>query len=101
MHKRKGAIGFSNPDDDIYIPLATSQYRVTGQEQIQNISVQVAPGAQLAQAMVEIERVLRREHALLPGRDNDFALLDRQAVPRDPAADDARSSASCWPVSPA
>ena len=78
VHKRKGAIGFSNPDDDIYIPLATSQYRVTGQEQIQNISVQVAPGAQLAQAMVEIERVLRREHALLPGRDNDFALLDRR-----------------------
>jgi hypothetical protein len=28
--------------------------------------------------MVEIERVLRREHALLPGRDNDFTLLDRR-----------------------
>ena len=78
VYKRKGSIGFSNPDDDVYIPLATSQYRVTGQEQIQNISVQVAPGAELAQAMVEIERVLRREHALLPGRDNDFALLDRR-----------------------
>ena len=78
VYKRKGSIGFSNPDDDVYIPLATSQYRVTGQEQIQNISVQVAPGAELARAMVEIERVLRREHALLPGRDNDFALLDRR-----------------------
>ncbi len=78
VHKRKGAIGFSNPDDDVYIPLATSQYRVTGEEQIQNISVQVAPGTQLAQVMVEIERVLRREHGLLPGRDNDFALLDRR-----------------------
>ena len=78
VYRRKGSIGFSNPDDDVYIPLATSQYRVTGQEQIQNISVQVTPGAELAQAMVEIERVLRREHALLPGRDNDFALLDRR-----------------------
>ena len=28
--------------------------------------------------MVEIERVLRREHALLPGRDNDFTILDRR-----------------------
>ena len=28
--------------------------------------------------MVEIERVLRREHGLLPGRDNDFTLLDRR-----------------------
>ncbi len=78
IYKRKGAIGFSNPDDDVYIPLGTSQFRLTGQEQIQNISVQVARGSDLAQAMVEIERVLRREHGLLPGRDNDFALLDRR-----------------------
>jgi putative ABC transport system permease protein len=28
--------------------------------------------------MVEIERVLRREHGLAPGRDNDFTLLDRR-----------------------
>jgi putative ABC transport system permease protein len=28
--------------------------------------------------MVEIERVLRREHGLGPGRDNDFTLLDRR-----------------------
>jgi putative ABC transport system permease protein len=28
--------------------------------------------------MVEIERVLRREHDLSPGRDNDFTLLDRR-----------------------
>ena len=78
IHQRKGAIGFSNPDGAAYIPLATSQFRVSGQEQVQNISVQVAPGSELAQAMVEIERVLRREHGLAPGRDNDFALLDRR-----------------------
>ena len=78
IHRRKGALGFMNPDNVVYIPLATSQFRVTGEERIQNISVQVAPGSELVQAMVEIERVLRREHGLLPGRDNDFALLDRR-----------------------
>jgi putative ABC transport system permease protein len=78
VHARKGAIGFMNPDNAVFIPLATSQFRVTGEEQIQNISVQVAPGSEQARAMVEIERVLRREHGLLPGRDNDFALLDRR-----------------------
>ncbi|MBX3703126.1 MAG: ABC transporter permease [Steroidobacteraceae bacterium] len=78
VHRRKGAIGFMNPDSMVYIPLATSQFRLTGQEQVQNISVQVAPGSELTQAMVDIERVLRREHGLLPGRDNDFALLDRR-----------------------
>jgi putative ABC transport system permease protein len=78
VFRAKGAIGFSNPDMAVYIPLETSQYRVTGEERINNISVQVAPGSELVQAMVDIERVLRREHGLLPGRDNDFALLDRR-----------------------
>jgi ABC-type antimicrobial peptide transport system permease subunit len=78
VYRRKGAFGPGNPDDDAYIPLQTSQYRVTGVDMVQTISAQVAPGSDLTQAMVEIERVLRREHALLPGRDNDFALLDRR-----------------------
>jgi putative ABC transport system permease protein len=78
VFRRKGAVGFGNPDDDAYIPLGTSQYRLRGTEEVQNISALVAPGSELAQAMVEIERVLRREHALLPGRDNDFTLLDRR-----------------------
>jgi putative ABC transport system permease protein len=78
VFRRKGAVGFGNPDDDAYIPLGTSQFRLRGNEEVQNISALVAPGSELAQAMVEIERVLRREHALLPGRDNDFTVLDRR-----------------------
>ena len=78
VYQRKGAVGFGNPDDDAYIPLGTSQYRLRGNDEVQTISVVVARGSALAQAMVEIERVLRREHALLPGRDNDFTILDRR-----------------------
>ncbi len=78
IYRRKGAFGYGNPDDDLYIPLGTSRLRITGEDQVQTISAQVAPGTALPTAMVEIERVLRREHRLLPGRDNDFALLDRR-----------------------
>ena len=78
IYRRKGAVGFSNPDDDVYIPLETSQLRITGEDAIQTISAQVAPGGAQGAAMIEIERVLRREHGLLPGQDNDFALLDRR-----------------------
>jgi putative ABC transport system permease protein len=28
--------------------------------------------------MVDIERILRREHGILPGADNDFAIMDRK-----------------------
>jgi putative ABC transport system permease protein len=78
VYRRKGTVGPGNPDDDVYIPLATSRFRITGEEQLQNLSAQVAPGSELSAAMVEIERVLRREHGLGPGRDNDFTLLDRR-----------------------
>jgi putative ABC transport system permease protein len=78
IYRRKGAFGPGNPDDDVFIPLGTSRFRITGEEELQNVSVQVAPGSGLAAAMVEIERVLRREHGLRPGQDNDFTLLDRR-----------------------
>ena len=78
VYRKKGAIGFGNPDDDIYIPVSTSEYRVVGNDRVQNIAVQVAPGAEPAQAMVEIERVIRREHGLAPGADNDFTVVDRK-----------------------
>jgi putative ABC transport system permease protein len=78
VYRKKGAIGFGNPDDDIYIPVSTSQYRVVGNDRVQNIAVQVAPSVEPAQAMVEIERVIRREHGLAPGADNDFTVVDRK-----------------------
>jgi putative ABC transport system permease protein len=78
VYRRKGAIGFGNPDDDVYIPVSTSEYRVVGNDRVQNIAVQVAPGVEPAQAMVEIERVIRREHGLAPGADNDFTVVDRK-----------------------
>jgi putative ABC transport system permease protein len=78
LYKRKGAVGPGNPDDDVYIPLDTSRFRVAGNDEVQTINAQVAPGHDLSAAMVEIERVLRRVHGLAPGRDNDFTLLDRR-----------------------
>jgi putative ABC transport system permease protein len=74
----KGTTGWRNPDDDIWIPLSTAQFRVTGDDKVESISVKVTPGASVELAMVEIERVLRREHGILPGKDNDFAIQNRK-----------------------
>lgn len=73
----KGGQGWRNPDDFIWIPLATAQFRVTGNEFVESISAKVAEDSTLEMAMLEIERVLRREHGILPGKDNDFAIMDR------------------------
>jgi putative ABC transport system permease protein len=73
-----GGSGWRNPDDDVWIPLSTAQFRVTGDEFVETISAKVADTSSVAMTMLEIERVLRREHGILPGRDNDFAIMNRK-----------------------
>ncbi len=70
----KGASGWQNPDEQILIPLSTAQYRVMGTDRLRTISVTVADGVPQEQALVELERVMRREHRIRPGGNNDFSL---------------------------
>lgn len=74
----KGGSGWRNPDDYIWIPLSTAQFRVTGSEFVQTISAKVSETSTIPMAMLEIERVLRREHGVQPGKDNDFAIMNRK-----------------------
>jgi len=74
----KGSSGWRNPDDDIWVPLSTAQFRVTGNDEVENISVRVRDGVPIERAMVDVERVLRREHGILPGKDNDFSIMNRK-----------------------
>lgn len=76
--KSKGSSGWRNPDDDIWIPLSTAQFRVAGNDLVETISAKVSDGVPIELAMVDIERVLRREHGILPGADNDFAIMNRK-----------------------
>jgi putative ABC transport system permease protein len=80
LHEKGAEGSWSDPDEQILIPLQTAQYRVFGTDRLRSIGVQVAPGAPLEQAMVDIERVLRREHRILPGEDNDFRIRNRREV---------------------
>jgi putative ABC transport system permease protein len=77
----KGAAGgFSNPDEQILIPVQTAQYRVFGSKRLRSIGVQVMDGVPIEQGMVDLERVLRREHHIRPGGDNDFTIRNQQDV---------------------
>lgn len=74
----KGSTGRGSPDDDVWIPLSTAQYRVAGDDHVESISIKVREGEPIELAMVDIERILRREHGILPGADNDFAIMNRK-----------------------
>lgn len=78
--EEKGAQGFSNPDENIYIPLATAQFRVFGTDWVRAISVQVTSEQQMDEALAEIDRVLRREHRVRPGEPSDFNVRDQTSL---------------------
>jgi len=68
----------NSPDERVLIPLRTAEARVLGSEDLDDISVRVIDGVPLEVAMVDIERVLRTEHRILPGQPNDFAIFDQK-----------------------
>ena len=77
----KGAAGsFENPDERVVIPLSTARYRIFGSDRLRSIAVQVREGVSLDAGMVDIERVLRRQHKVRPGGDNDFQIRNQQDI---------------------
>ena len=66
------------PDDRLFIPLTTAELRVFGADRLRGLSAQVADDVSLEMGMVDIERVLRREHKIRPGEDNDFMIMNRR-----------------------
>ncbi len=66
-----------NPDEQILIPLQTAEFRILGNDRVSSITVRVVHPDSMTIAMIDIERVLRKEHGIAPGRDNDFQIRDR------------------------
>jgi len=75
----KGSQGsFQNLDEQVLIPLQTARYRVVGSDRLRSLTVRVDDVHDMNLAMIEVERVIRREHKIRPGMDNDFQIR-RQA----------------------
>jgi len=72
--------GFGSSDDDVLIPLETARYRVMGTNRLRTITIKGASVDSLGLAMIEIERVLRRQHKLRPGVDDNFRIRSARDV---------------------
>ena len=71
--EEKGDAAWVRPDDQIFIPQATAQYRVMGgRDRLNSIYAATATPEQLDVAFAEIDRIVRREHRLKAGDDADF-----------------------------
>jgi putative ABC transport system permease protein len=72
--------GFGNPDEQILIPLQTARYRIMGTDRLRSITVDAASVPQMTLTMIEIERVLRREHKIRPSAENDFQIRNQSDI---------------------
>ena len=81
LEEKGQGMGFGGSvDDRIYIPLSTAQFRVFGQERVNEIQVQANSPAEMNRAMAEIERVVRREHRIRPGEPSDFNIRNQATL---------------------
>jgi putative ABC transport system permease protein len=76
----RGDQGFMNPDETIYIPLATAQFRVFGTERVSSIYVQARDEKSMDPAVAEIDRKLRREMRVKPGAATPFTVRNQTSL---------------------
>jgi len=71
----KGDAAFFRPDDQVFIPTSTAQFRVFGgRRRLSSIYAQVPSTDLMDQSFAEIDRILRREHRIRAGEDADFSI---------------------------
>ncbi|HET9948699.1 MAG TPA: ABC transporter permease [Longimicrobiales bacterium] len=71
----KGDAGFLRPDDAIFMPQSTAQYRVMGsRNRLNTIYAATETPEELDLAYAEIDRIMRREHRIRAGEEADFSI---------------------------
>lgn len=75
--KSKGDQGWFNPDDQVMVPYTTAMKQVLGLDYLREIDLQVARGANVNAVQTEAEAVLRRNHRIQPGFEDDFNIRNQ------------------------
>ena len=70
--KEKGASGWRNPDDQVFIPYSTAMKRVFGEEYLSSISIQANDDKLLEAAETEVTELLRKQHKIPVNKELDF-----------------------------
>ncbi len=73
--EEKGDAAWLRPDENVFIPVTTAQYRVFGgRDRLSDIVAATASPKQIDDAYAEIDRIMRRQHKILPGADADYSI---------------------------
>lgn len=75
--KEKGASGWRNPDDQVFIPYTTAMKRVFGVENLSSISLQAKTDKLLEAAETEATELIRKQHKIPINKDLDFHIRNQ------------------------
>ncbi|RKU32269.1 multidrug ABC transporter substrate-binding protein [Candidatus Poribacteria bacterium] len=75
--KEKGASGWRNPDDQVFIPYSTAMKRVFGNEYLSSISVQANSDKLIAAAETELTELIRKQHEIPINKEPDFHIRNQ------------------------
>jgi len=76
----KGASGFNNQDDIIYIPLQTATHFLSGEDFLSTISVQVTDQSQMTDVQNQITALLLSRHNISDPSSADFNVLNQADI---------------------
>jgi len=78
--EEKGATGFNDRDDVVFVPLTTAQRRLFGVTFVRSIYVKVRSADEMTAAMEQVETVLRSRHEIGAGEDSDFNIRNQADI---------------------
>ncbi|MDD4202594.1 MAG: ABC transporter permease [Candidatus Omnitrophica bacterium] len=76
----KGAGGFRDQDDVVYIPLTTAMYRVLGKDYIDRIYVEISDVGSIKQAQKQIEELIIKRHRIYKDSEDAFNIRDMSEI---------------------
>jgi putative ABC transport system permease protein len=78
----KGQAGFTNEDDQVFIPLSTAQVKFggAGNTSLGSINVQVTSAEMMDFAQAELKAILRARHGLSPNQADDFNIRSQVQI---------------------
>jgi putative ABC transport system permease protein len=76
----KGGSGFANQDDVVYVPLATAQHYLSGNQNLSNISIAAADQNSMATVQQDISDLLLVRHKISDPTQADFSIMNQNDI---------------------
>ncbi|MDD5626374.1 MAG: FtsX-like permease family protein, partial [Patescibacteria group bacterium] len=80
LTKTKGGSGFSNQDDQIFVPLSTAQRFLAGSEYVSTISVQAIDQKSMTELQAQITTLLLSRHNISNSALADFSTMNQADI---------------------